>query len=67
MPKNLYQQFKDKELPKELQDYLDKALTDSTFTLEFDNDTLNFLIGFLFGRRYDEFEDKLKGVKNESE
>ena len=67
MPKNLYQQFKDKELPKELQDYLDKALTDSTFTLEFDNDTLNFFIGFLLGRRYDEFEDKLKGVKNESE
>lgn len=66
MPKNLYQQFKDKELPKELQDYLDKALTDSTFTLGFDNDTLNFFIGFLLGRRYDEFEDELKGVKNES-
>lgn len=63
MSKNLYQKFKDKELPKELQDYLDKALTDSTFTLGFDNDTLNFFIGFLLGRRYDEFEDELKGVK----
>lgn len=63
MSKNLYQKFKDKELPKELQDYLDKALTDSTFTLGFDNDTLNFFIGFLLGRRYDEFEDELKRSK----
>ena len=60
MVKNLYQQFKDKELPKELQEYLDKAKTDSTFTLDFDKDTVNFFIGFLLGRRYDEFAEEIK-------
>ena len=60
MPKNLYQQFKDKELPKELQEYLDNATTDSMFTLDFDKDTVNFFIGFLLGRRYDEFKDEIK-------
>ena len=60
MPKNLYQQFLDKELPKELQEYLDKATTDSMFTLDFDKDTLNFFIGFLLGRRYDEFAEEIK-------
>ena len=60
MFKNLYQQFKDKELPKELQEYLDKATTDSMFTLDFDKDTVNFFIGFLLGRRYDEFKDEIE-------
>lgn len=57
MPKNLYQQFLDKELPKELQEYLNKATTEST---GFDKDTLNFFIGFLLGRRYDEFAEEIK-------
>ena len=60
MPKNLYQQFLDKELPKELQEYLYKATTDSMFTLDFDKDTVNFFIGFLLGRRYDEFAEEIK-------
>ena len=60
MTKNLYQQFLDKELPKELQDYLDKACTDSKFVLGFDENTLNFFIGFLLGKRYDEFKDEIE-------
>ena len=60
MFKNLYQQFLDKELPKELQEYLDKATTDSMFTLDFDKDTVNFFIGFLLGRQYDEFKDEIE-------
>ena len=65
MPKNLYQQFKDKELPKELQEYLDNATTDSMFTLDFDKDTVNFFIGFLLGRRYDEFAEEIKKCVND--
>ena len=62
MVKNLYQQFKDKELPKELQEYLDDATTDST---GFDENTLNFFIGFLLGRRYDEFAEEIKKCLND--
>ena len=60
MSKNLYQQFLDKELPKELQDYLDKSMNEVREVLKFDNDTLKFYVGYLLGRKYDEFRDEIE-------
>lgn len=60
MPKNLYQRFLDKELPKELQDYLDKSMNEVRKVLKFDNDTLKFYVGYLLGRKYNEFKDEIE-------
>ena len=60
MSKNLYQRFLDKELPKELQNYLDKSMNEAKEVLKFDNDILKFYVGYLLGRKYDEFKDEIE-------
>jgi len=60
---NLYENYKNKQLPSTLQSYLENAEKESKEILKFNNDCSNFMLGFLLGRKYDEYEKELKNLK----